>query len=272
VCTSQTHTTHQLWSLSITFLIEYTSHIFTASRLHSTWYSKSYLSLHYRLAYYHKLQMGANTPNSPSKDGNLPFGEKRQKIPTDNEMDAEFDVAPFRSSGLDTPMNHTSIAASHNFAKLDPKLQLPALPLSDGLPQNTTTNGGHTRSSSTDSSFVFQTLEHSRHNPSPTNTQTCLNNSESNAKPFALNPINLTDSDVIANAFLQYQAEFMTLLAHLSSTFTTSDHSVIHSFLHAQIITNTIQHHLRPIDQSINAVNNKLSNKSRNTKLDLELS
>jgi hypothetical protein len=59
--------------------------------------------------------------------------------------------------------------------------------------------------------FVFQTLEHSRHNPNPTNAQTCLNNSESNAKPFALNPINLVDSDAIANAFLQYQAEFMTL-------------------------------------------------------------
>jgi hypothetical protein len=51
----------------------------------------------------------------------------------------------------------------------------------------------------------------------------------------------------------------MTLLVHLSSTFSTSDHSVIHGFLHAQIITNTIQHHLRPIDQSINAANNKLS-------------
>jgi hypothetical protein len=174
-------------------------------------------------------------------------------------MDAKFDVAPFRSSGLDMPMDHTSIVASHNSAKLDPKLQHPALPLSDDLPQNTITNGGHTCSSSTDSSFVFQTLEHSRHNPSPTNAQTCLNNSESNAKPFALNPINLTDSDAIANAFLQYQAEFMTLFAHLSSTCSTSDHSVIHGFLHAQIITNTIQHHLRPIDQLINAVNNKLS-------------
>jgi hypothetical protein len=132
--------------------------------------------------------MGTNTtPNSPSKDGNLPFGEKRQKIDTDNEMDAEFDVAPFRSSGLDTSMDHTSIVASHNPAKLDPKLQHSALPLNDDLPQNTITNGGHTRSSSTDSSFVFQTLEHSRYNPSPTNAQTCLNNSESNAKPFALN-------------------------------------------------------------------------------------
>jgi hypothetical protein len=77
--------------------------------------------------------------------------------------------------------------------------------------------------------------------------------------PFALNPINPTDSNAIANAFLQYQAEFMTLFAHLSSTFSTSDHSVIHGFLHAQIITNTIQHHIRPIDQSINAVNDKLS-------------
>jgi hypothetical protein len=173
--------------------------------------------------------MGTNTPNSPSKNGNLPFGEKRQKIPTDNEMDAEFDVAPFRSSGLDTPMDHTSIAASYNSAKLDPKLQHPTLPLSDDLPQNTATNGSHTHSS-TDSSFVFQTLEHSRHNPSTTNAQTCLNNSESNAKPFALNPINLTDSDAIANAFLQYQAEFMTLFAHLSSIFSTLDHSVIPAF------------------------------------------
>jgi hypothetical protein len=84
--------------------------------------------------------MGTNTPNSPSKDGNLPFGEKRQKIPTDNEMDAEFDVAPFRSSGLDTPMDHTSIAASHNSAKLDQKLQHPALPLSDDLLQNITSH------------------------------------------------------------------------------------------------------------------------------------
>jgi hypothetical protein len=203
--------------------------------------------------------MGTNTPNSPSQDGNPLFGEKRQKIHTDNEMDAEFDVAPFRSSDLDTPMGHTSIAASHNSAKLDPKLQHPALPPSDDLPQNTTTNGGHTRSSSTDSSFVFQTLEHSRHNPSTTNAQTCLNNSESNAKPFALNPINLTDSGAIANASLQYQAGFMTLFAHPSSTFSTSGHSIMHGFLHAQIITNTIQYHLRPIDQSINAVNNKLS-------------
>jgi hypothetical protein len=121
--------------------------------------------------------MGTNTPKSPSKDGNLPFGEKRQKIHTDNEMDVEFDVAPFRSSGLDTSMDPTSIVASHNSAKLDPKLQHPALPLSNDLPQNTTTNGGHTRSSSTGSSFVFQTLEHSRHNPSTTNAQTCLNNS-----------------------------------------------------------------------------------------------
>jgi hypothetical protein len=86
-------------------------------------------------------QNGTNTPSSPSKDRNLPFGEKRQKIHTDNEMDAEFDVAPFRSSGLDTSMDHTSIVASHNSAKLDPKLQHPALPLSDDLPQNTTTNG-----------------------------------------------------------------------------------------------------------------------------------
>jgi hypothetical protein len=140
--------------------------------------------------------MGTNTPNSPSKDGNLPFEEKRQKIPTDNEMDAEFDVAPFRSSGLDTPMDHTSIAASHNSAKLDPKFQHTALPLSDDLPRNITTNGGHTRSSSTDSSFVFQTLEHSRHNPSSTNAQTRRNNSESNAKPFTLNSINLIDSDI----------------------------------------------------------------------------
>jgi hypothetical protein len=114
--------------------------------------------------------MGKNTPNSPSKDGNLPFGEKRQKIHTNNEIDAEPDVAPFRSSGLDKSMDHTSIVASHNSAKLDPKLQHPALPLSDDLPQNTATNGGHTRSSSTDSSFVFQTLEYSRHNPSSTNT------------------------------------------------------------------------------------------------------
>jgi hypothetical protein len=128
--------------------------------------------------------MDTNTPNSPSQDGNPLFGEKRQKIHTDNEMDAEFDVAPFPSSGLDTPMDHASIVASHNSAKLDPKLQHPALPLSDDLSQNTTTNDGHTRSSSTDSSFVFQTLEHSRHNPSTTNAQTCLNNSESNAKPF----------------------------------------------------------------------------------------
>jgi hypothetical protein len=134
--------------------------------------------------------------------GDLPFGEKRQKIHTDNEIDAEFDVAPFRSSGLDTSMDHTSIVASHNSAKPDPKLQHPALPLGDDLPQNTTT----TRSS-TDSSFVFQTLEHSRHNPNPTNAQTCLNNSESNAKPFPLNLINLTDSDAIANAFLQYKAD-----------------------------------------------------------------
>lgn len=132
-------------------------------------------------------------------------------------------------------MDPTSIVASHNSAKLDPKLQHPALPLGDDIPQDTTTNGGHT-CSSTDSSFVFQTLEHSRHNPSPTNAQTCLNNSESN-----------------------YQAEFMTLFAHLSSTFSTSDHSIIHGFLHAQIITNTIQHHLRPIDQPINVVNNKHS-------------
>jgi hypothetical protein len=88
-------------------------------------------------------------------------------------MDAEFDVAPFRSFGLDTPMDHTFIVTSHNSAKLDPKLQHPALPLCDDLPQNTTTNGGHTRSSSTDCSFVFQTLEHSRHNPSTTNAQTC---------------------------------------------------------------------------------------------------
>jgi hypothetical protein len=51
----------------------------------------------------------------------------------------------------------------------------------------------------------------------------------------------------------------MTLFAHLSSTFSTSDHSVIHVFLHAQFITNTIQHYIRPIDQLINAVNNKLS-------------
>jgi hypothetical protein len=55
--------------------------------------------------------------------------------------------------------------------------------------------------------------------------------------PFALNPINLTDSDAIANAFLQHQAEFLTLFAHLLSTFSTSDHSVIHGFLHAQIMT-----------------------------------
>jgi hypothetical protein len=122
--------------------------------------------------------MGTSTPNSPSKDGNLPFEEKRQKIHTDNEMNAESDVAPFRSSGLDTSMNHTPIVAFHNSAKLDPKLQHPTLPLSDDLPQNTTTNGGHTRSSSTGSSFVFQTLEHSRHNPNSTNSQTCLNNSE----------------------------------------------------------------------------------------------
>jgi hypothetical protein len=66
--------------------------------------------------------MGTNTSNSPSKDGNLPFGEKRQKIHTDNEMDAESDVAPFRSSGLDIPMDHTSTVVSHNSAKLDPKL------------------------------------------------------------------------------------------------------------------------------------------------------
>jgi hypothetical protein len=157
-------------------------------------------------------------------------------------MDAEFVVASLRSCGLDTYMDHSPIAASHNSAKLDPKLRLPALPLSDDLPQNTTTNGGHTRSSSTDSSFVFQTLEHSRHNPNSTNAQTGLNNSESNAKPFALNPINLVDSDAIANCFLQYQAEFMIFFAHLLSTFPTSDHSVTQGFLHPQIKTNTRQY------------------------------
>jgi hypothetical protein len=166
----------------------------------------------YRLAYWLKLKMGTNTPDSPSKGGNLSFGEKRQKIHTENEIDAEFDVAPFRSSGFDTSMNPTPIAASHNSAKLGPKLQHPAIPLSDDLPQNITTSGGHTCSSSADSSFVFQTLEHSRYKPNPTKAKTCLNNSETNAKPFALNPINLVDSDAIANAFLQYQAEFIELV------------------------------------------------------------
>jgi hypothetical protein len=101
--------------------------------------------------------MGTDTLNSPSKGRNFPFGENRQKIHTNNEVDAEFDVAPVRSLGLNTSMNPTSIAASHNSAKLDPQVQQLALLLSYDLPQNTNGNGGHTRSSSADSSFVFQT-------------------------------------------------------------------------------------------------------------------
>jgi hypothetical protein len=36
LCSIVSRTTHQLWYLSITFLIEYTSHNFTASQLHAS--------------------------------------------------------------------------------------------------------------------------------------------------------------------------------------------------------------------------------------------
>jgi hypothetical protein len=69
------------------------------------------------------LAQAANGHKHPSKDGNLPFGGKRQKIHTDNEMGAEFDDAPFLSSGINTSMDPTSIVVSHDSAKLDPKLE-----------------------------------------------------------------------------------------------------------------------------------------------------
>jgi hypothetical protein len=118
-------------------------------------------------------------------------------------MNIEFDVAPLLplAPGLDTSMDPNPTATPCNSAEPDQKpLQLALFP-SDEIPHNITTSGGQIRSS-TGSSFVFQTLEYSRHNPNLTNAQPCLNKSESNAKCFALSPFNLADSDAIANAAL----------------------------------------------------------------------
>jgi hypothetical protein len=230
------HTTYQLWYLSITFLIEYTSHNSHGFAPPFDWVQQivPVPSTVWPISTSCKW---AQTPPIPLPKTEISLLEKKgRKSPPTMKWMPNSMLLPFAHPVSTHLWIILPLSASHNSAKLDPKLQHPALPLSDDLPQNTT-NGGHTCSSSTDSSFVFQTLEHSRHNPNPTNAQTCLNNSESNAEPFALNPINITDPDAITNAFLQYRAEFMTLFAHLSSTFSTSDHSVIHGFLHAQIIT-----------------------------------